>query len=43
MTLIETINQLIAWRERIVRAYMSAHKQREIAYFEIILLTVTER
>ena len=43
MTLIETINQLIAWRDRIVWAYMSEHKQREIAYVEIVLLTETER
>ena len=43
MTLIETIIQRIAWRERIVWAYMSEHKQREIAYVEIVLLTETER
>ena len=38
MTLIEIINQLIAWRGRIVWAYMSENKQRKIAYFEIVLL-----
>ena len=43
MTLLEIINQLKAWREKIVWAYMSEHKQREIAYFEIVLLTYTER
>ena len=43
MTLIETIIQRIAWRERIVWAYMSEHKQREIAYLEIVLLAGTER
>ena len=34
----KTIIQRIAWRERMVWAYMSEHKQREIAYFEIVLL-----
>ena len=36
MILIEILNQLKAWRERIVWAYnISEHKQREIAYLEI--------